>query len=106
MSTFAERVYEIVGQIPEGCVVTYGDIAKWLLHPNGARVVGWAMANCPDDLPWQRVVLASGDVAGGGYAGERRDRLASEGVPFLSDGRVDLKNCRWMAPPGIDRRYQ
>ena len=105
MPKFNEQVYEIIAQIPEGCVVSYGDIAKWLLHPNGARVVGWAMAHCPEGLPWHRVVRANGDIVGGGYAKERLERLAKEGTPFLPDGRVDMEKCRWVAPPGVDRRY-
>jgi methylated-DNA-protein-cysteine methyltransferase-like protein len=98
-------VYEIVARIPVGRGVSYGDIAKWLLHPRGARAVGWAMSRCPGALPWHRVVLSSGDIAGGGFAPERRERLRSEDVPFLPDGRVDMDKCRWIAPPGVDKRF-
>jgi methylated-DNA-protein-cysteine methyltransferase-like protein len=105
MSEFFDQVYSIVAQIPAGRVVTYGDIARWLNAPRSARVVGWAMSAGHVDIPWQRVVLASGDVAGGDFSGERRRRLEREGVPFLPDGRVDLEQCRWVAPPGVDRRY-
>ena len=105
MAKFNEQVYEILAQIPEGRVVSYGDIAKWLLRPRGAQVVGWAMANCPEYLPWHRVVRTDGDIAGGGYAEMRRERLVGEGITFLPDGRVDMEKCRWVAPPGVDRRY-
>ena len=105
MPKFNEQVYEIIAQIPEGCVVSYGDIAKWLLHPNGARVVGWAMARCPDGLPWHRVVRADGGIVCEGITEARRELLQREGVPFLPDGRVDMEKCRWVAPPGIDKRY-
>lgn len=53
------------------------------------------MRRCPDELPWQRVVMADGSVTGGLFAEERRMRLEEEGVPFLSDGRVDIDACRW-----------
>jgi len=96
---FSEGVYEIVKDIPLGRVVSYGQIARMLGNPRGARTVGWAMANCPEDLPWQRVVMADGSITGGTWAGLRRELLESEGVPFLSDGRVDMKKCVWDGIP-------
>ncbi|MCL1882673.1 MAG: MGMT family protein [Defluviitaleaceae bacterium] len=92
---FSEGVYEIVKQIPTGQVVSYGQIARMLGNPRGARQVGWAMANCPDGLPWQRVVMADGSITGGVWADLRRSLLLDEGVPFLPDGRVDMKKCVW-----------
>jgi methylated-DNA-protein-cysteine methyltransferase-like protein len=53
------------------------------------------MANCPDDAPWQRVVMADGSIAGGSWAELRRAILMDEGVPFLQCGRVDMKKCTW-----------
>lgn len=97
-SRFFENVYRIVSQIPEGSCVSYGQIAWMLGTPRAARQVGWAMRNCPDDLPWQRVVKSDGSIAGGGYAELRRALLEAEGVPFLPDGRVDLKACQWLGP--------
>ena len=94
MTKFSEQVYAIVAQIPEGRVVSYGQIAQHLGHPQGARAVGCAMRYCPDGLPWQRVVMADGAVTGGAYAETRRALLVAEGVPFLPDGRVDIAKCR------------
>jgi len=90
-------VYEIVGQIPYGKVISYGEIARMLGRPRAAREVGWAMRNCPDGLPWQRVVMADGSIAGGIYTDMRRAILESEGVAFLPDGRVDMSGCRWLS---------
>lgn len=92
---FSQRVYEIVRSIPRGRVTSYGLIARLLGNPRAARQVGWAMANCPDDAPWQRVVMANGAITGGGYAQMRRELLEEEGVPFLPDGRVDMARCAW-----------
>jgi methylated-DNA-protein-cysteine methyltransferase-like protein len=96
MSLFFKQVYEVVGQIPCGMVMSYGQIARVLGRPRAAREVGWAMRRCPDDLPWQRVVMADGSITGGVYAGERRALLETEGVIFLADGRVDMKQCAIM----------
>ena len=93
MKSFNERVYEVVEQIPIGMVISYGGIARLLGSPRSARMVGWAMRNCPEHLPWQRVVMADGSVTGGAHAEERKERLMEEDVPFLSDGRVDMKLC-------------
>ena len=93
MNCFYQRVYDIVEQIPAGMVISYGQIARILGRPRGARIVGWAMRHCPEHLPWQRVVMADGSVTGGVFAEERRKLLIKEGVPFLPDGRVDMKSC-------------
>ncbi len=92
---FFARVYAVVAAIPPGRCISYGGIARLLGAPRAARQVGWAMRVCPDDYPWQRVVKADGAIAGGGYAEIRRALLQSEGVPFLPDGRVDMKKCAW-----------
>ena len=93
---FFQAVYEIVAQIPRGYVVSYGQIARLLGSPRAARQVGWAMRQCPDELPWHRVVMSDGSIAGGGWAELRRALLEEEGVPFLPDGRVDMARCRWL----------
>ena len=95
MSAFSSQVYALVAQIPRGKVVSYGQIARMLGRPRSAREVGWAMRNCPEELPWQRVVMADGSIAGGGYAALRRARLEEEGVAFLPDGRVDMPRHGW-----------
>ena len=85
-----------MAQIPRGYVVSYGQIARLLGSPRAARQVGWAMRQCPEELPWQRVLMSDGSIAGGGWAELRRALLEEEGVPFLPDGRVDMARCRWL----------
>ena len=92
--SFFQKVYAVVANVPFGKVVSYGDIAKAIGDPRKARFVGFAMRVCPEDLPWHRVVMADGSIAGGGYAPLREMLLKEEGVPFLPDGRVDMKKCR------------
>ena len=96
MSSFFQDVYSIVEQIPYGKVVPYGQIARMLGRHRGARVVGWAMRNCPEGLPWHRVVMADGSITGGEYSNLRRVLLEEEGVIFLSDGRVDMEKNSWI----------
>ena len=96
MNPFFKQVYDIVEQIPYGKVISYGEIAKLLGRPRSAREVGRAMRYCPENIPWQRVVMADGNITGGNFARMRRDMLESEDVPFLPDGRVDMTICRWL----------
>ena len=104
MNRFFKDVYEIVERIPYGTVISYGEIARLLGRPRAAREVGWAMRNCPEHLPWQRVVMADGAITGGVYAEIRRAILESEDVAFLPDGRVDMDKCRWLRDAGFDSR--
>ena len=92
---FFTRIYALVARVPHGKVVSYGQIARMLGRPRAAREVGWAMRCCPAGLPWQRVVMADGSVAGGVYAEMRLALLEAEGVPFRPDGRVDMALCQW-----------
>jgi len=96
ISGFAQQVYDIVAQIPYGHVTSYGRIAAVLGRPRAAREVGWAMRHCPEELPWQRVVLGDGAIAGGGYAAQRRALLEAEGVAFLPNGKIDMRQHRWL----------
>jgi len=94
-TSFFDKVYAIVARIPYGRVISYGQIARMLGNPRGARTVGWALSACPDGLPWQRVVKADGYIAGGEFAELRRSMLLEEGIPFLTEWRVDMPACEW-----------
>ncbi|GAB2628585.1 MGMT family protein [Prescottella soli] len=86
-----ERVRELVASIPAGSVATYGDIASaaGLSNP---RTVGWIMRTDTADLPWHRVLGASGRPAPH-LAHRQLAKLELEGVP-IRDGRVDLAVAR------------
>lgn len=92
---FFQEIYATVARIPRGQVASYGQIARMLGKPRGAREVGWAMRNCPEELPWQRVVMADGAVTGGMYSELRRALLEEECVEFTADGKVDMEACQW-----------
>ena len=96
MEGFFELVYRIVAQIPEGKVVTYGQIAACLGSPGSARVVGWAMRTAPSNLPCHRVVNRFGHPnCPLGGAQVHRAKLEAEGVTFNADGCVDLEKHLW-----------
>jgi methylated-DNA-protein-cysteine methyltransferase-like protein len=92
-----DRVYRFVKQIPRGRVVTYGQLARALKLPGGARTAGRAMFACPSGrgIPWQRVVGAEGRILiREPQASLQRKLLASEGVTFQGL-RVDMAQHRW-----------
>lgn len=92
-----QRIYVITRKIPRGRVATYGQIARALGVPSGARTVGWAMHDCPDDVPWHRVVNAQGKISARPTLGfhTQHARLKAEGVRFNREGKIDLKKFGW-----------
>lgn len=93
-----QRVYALLATVPAGRVVTYGELARGLGMPRGARIVGWAMRTCPEGLPWHRVVNARGEISQRGIGeGEALQRalLEDEGVHLSLDGRIDMQTYGW-----------
>lgn len=107
--SFNEKVWQIVRQIPPGRVTSYGQIAAMIPPPPGmdpksydafaARWVGGAMAACPDDVPWQRVINAQGRLSLRAGAQQQSELLKAEGIVFNERGRVDFKIFGWQGPP-------
>ena len=92
-------LFTVLGQVPIGKVVTYGQLAELAGMPQAARWVGRALSQLPDGtrLPWHRVLGAGGrfSLALGTPSGEeQRQRLRAEGVD-VSLNRVDMQRHRW-----------
>lgn len=92
-----ELVRSLVAAIPLGRVSTYGDIAA-LAGLSSPRIVGWIMRTDSSDLPWHRVIRASGRPAPH-LATRQLELLRAEGVLSV-DGRVALSEIRYEFPPG------
>lgn len=96
------RIYEIVRQVPEGTVATYGQIAD--LVDTGPRQVGSALAHIPAGVtcPWHRIINAQGRISQRSETGEsearQQDLLEAEGIEFCN-GRVDLEVYGWDTGP-------
>lgn len=109
-AAFNSLVWEVVRQIPPGRVCSYGQIADMLPPPPGmgerdyrawgARWVGGAMAGCPANVPWQRVLNSQGKVSlrPGSGGDEQRALLEGEGVTFDDKARVDFSRYGWDGP--------
>jgi methylated-DNA-protein-cysteine methyltransferase-like protein len=96
---FYEKVYDIVGRIPRGRVVSYGQVASWAGSWRASRAVGYALFHPPEErrLPCHRVVYRDGTLTADAVfgAGVQRRLLEEEGVGFTTDGRVDMENYAW-----------
>ena len=100
---FFEKVYDVVDQIPEGKVASYGQVAGMLGNPRLARHVGYALRRLTlneREVPWWRVVNAKGYISinqneGGVEKVEQKALLKDEGVEFVNEWTVDMKRCGW-----------
>ena len=93
---FVSRVLEVVSSIPDGAVMTYGDVAS-ALGSRAARAVGQVMAYYGSDVPWWRVVRASGHPAAD-HEARALEHFRAEGTPLRWSGdvfRVDLAAARY-----------
>lgn len=88
-----ETVRALVARIPAGRVSTYGDIAEQA-GLSSPRIVGWIMRTDSSDLPWHRVIPASGRPAPH-LANRQLERLRAEGV-LADDGRIALREYRFV----------
>ncbi|NWQ41032.1 MGMT family protein [Bacillus sp. EB106-08-02-XG196] len=94
MQPFTEKVIGIIKNIPEGKVMTYGQIAREAGSPRAARQVVRALHSMSrkHHLPWHRVVNAKGQIAlkdDESYH-EQLFSLESEGIEIGLNGIIDL----------------
>jgi methylated-DNA-protein-cysteine methyltransferase related protein len=97
-----DRIYDIVRQIPQGKVATYGQIADLSNLFGKARLVGYALYQIDtptSDVPWHRVINAKGQISysplrrGADYL--QRSLLEQEGIKFNLEGKIDLRQYLW-----------
>jgi len=95
-SSFDQRVYAVVAQIPRGQLATYGQIAELIGAYGAARQVGWALRRLPlpSTIPWQR--LDPTRAAACRRHPRRRCRPPAPGPPPLA-------RHRWPATAGAPR---
>jgi len=89
---YAALVLAVVDRIPRGRVMSYGDVAEYL-GGGSARAVGAVLSRHGHEVPWQRVVLSTGEPAPS-HPDEALRLLRAEGVPMRGD-RVDMARARW-----------
>lgn len=92
-------IYELVKEIPEGQVASYGMVAS-LIPGATARIVGYAMAATPpgEGIPWQRVINSAGKISDREGATRQRERLREEGIKLSKAGTVSWRDHGWQGP--------
>lgn len=92
MDDLTDCVHDLLAQIPTGRVSTYGrlgDEARWRCGRGSARQVARVLSAGVGELPWWRVVPASGVPAAPVRAAQLA-HLRAEGTAFRTPERVDL----------------
>ena len=89
------QILSVVGEIPEGKVATYGQIAQLIGREKNARLVGkvLSMAEFYGDYPYHRVVNHAGRTAP--HFEDQKRLLLAEGVTFRPNGCVDMEKHQW-----------
>lgn len=95
----AERIWQVIYQIPAGRVASYGQVARLAGLPGRARLVGHTLKKLPKPtaLPWHRVCNSQGRLSLPTHSpsyGEQKSRLEREGIVFVG-GRIALKTFGW-----------
>jgi methylated-DNA-[protein]-cysteine S-methyltransferase len=88
---FQRKVWNALREIPYGTTISYGELARRVGRPNGARAVGAANGRNPVAVvvPCHRVIGADGSLTGFGGGVERKRLLL--GLEAQSAGeRLDL----------------
>ncbi len=99
MQPFTTQVIEVISSIPEGKVMTYGQVARAAGSPRAARQVVRVLHSMSSkyNLPWHRVVNAQGEIALKDDESFflQKMHLEAEGVTVGEDGRIDLAEFQY-----------
>ena len=99
-SSFFDKVYQVVRQIPYGKVTSYGAIASYLGTAGSARMVGWALnANrSGTEVPAHRVVNRNGLLTGKHHFGGinlMQQLLENEGIEIIDSQIQNFESVFW-----------
>lgn len=100
-NSFFEEVFEVVRQIPQGRVTSYGAIAKFLGTGKSSRMVGWAMNashGVVPPVPAHRVVNRLGILSGKAHFGDGQTMqrlLEAEGIEVINDQVQNFHQLFW-----------
>jgi len=101
---FRGKIYQLMRELPDDKVTTYGDLAAMAGQPRAARIVGGIAHQGPDDLPWHRLVNKEGGLAIGYHGGQevQRQMLEQDGIACTDDYKIDNFGERRWRPQEYD----
>jgi len=89
------RIIDVLMALGEGEVTTYGDVAEVAGYPKHSRLVGRILRETDVDVPWWRVVNASGQLRASDP--DLQTRLLREEDVIVRDRRViSAPTGRWL----------
>ena len=99
IKTSTQQAVNIIRNIPEGRVLTYGMVAALAGKPRGARQISRILHSMSKkyDLPWHRIVNSKGKISlkqSRGYELQKA-LLESEGIKFSKTDTIDLRLYSW-----------
>ena len=94
-----KQILDVVKQIPEGKVATYGQIAT-IAGTQNPRLVGFALATLKEstDIPWFRVINSKGKISFSEQSNGFKIQyslLQNEGIIFDAKNRINFKLYGW-----------
>lgn len=99
---FKQKVLEFIKTVPQGRVVSYGQVAAACGRPLAARAVGGILRSADtqkENIPWWRVVNNWGiiSIKGNWTAGKELQRLLlkKEGIKVDKNFALDIKKYRY-----------
>jgi methylated-DNA-protein-cysteine methyltransferase related protein len=110
MTPFKDKVVAIIRSVPQGKVISYGQVALYAGLPRAAREVGWILRGSKEDMPWWRVINNKGviSIEGNWQADKRTQKqlLEADGVEVSSDMIVDMDKYRFIANEEQLKQFQ
>ncbi|HSW80118.1 MAG TPA: MGMT family protein [Candidatus Saccharimonadales bacterium] len=99
MNEYQQSILTIVRGIPQGKVMSYGQVAAYIGRPKEAREVGWTMQKIEADFPWWRVLNNAGLISikdnPDADAAMQRQLLEKEGIVVDDTFKLDMGTYRF-----------
>ncbi|MBX3016291.1 MAG: MGMT family protein [Bdellovibrionaceae bacterium] len=104
MTEFTKAVVKVIRAIPKGKIASYSQVAELAGRPGASRGVVWILNSSSEEyeLPWHRVLRASGEIAfrkGSTHFRLQKRMLEKEGVLVAKDGSIDIEEFGWKKKP-------
>ncbi len=105
---FKEKVIVVLKEIPEGKVVSYGQVAAACGSPRAARQVGWMLHTLDGNntVPWWRVINNLGYISIKGNIMStplaQKKFLQDEGIEVTEDLKIDIAKYRYLYSPALE----
>jgi len=112
MTKFQDAILKVVGSVPAGTVVSYGQVAAYVGAPRAARQVGWAMRSLEGtpDFPWWRVINNAGLITIKGNQFNttqlQKELLEAEGIKVSPEFKLDIVRYRFRPDNVVLRSFK